>query len=276
MHRHNARNFSFKGSTGPFLPCALLLASTHEAAKALGEPSQLQVVKLLLYIPWVLFFAAFLAVIITVVVITERAKKSQSNEGDGKFASKLRSAQDGARNAGWRIQHISWLEDGKVEIIPNTRITTVMGLGAMLGFLAAAALLVFRLVAVQTGIALALGSLLIGIFSRFLMARTMFRGWKRIDATCVDSEISEFTETMMMSQGGTRTVNVWRVRVLCRFNFDGTDYETTPDISENLRFRSEAAAGKYLSKLIRPNQRCLLWIDAGNPLHTMLERPLIV
>ncbi|PKK88361.1 MAG: hypothetical protein CVV64_19225 [Candidatus Wallbacteria bacterium HGW-Wallbacteria-1] len=238
------------------------------------ESQQLKIIKWLLYIPWIIFFTVFLAVLIAVVMITEKAKRGQQKDGD--FANAIRTAQDTERNKGWRIQHISWLKDGEPEIVPNTGITLIMGLGGILGFLAGAALLVFNMIAVSTGIAILLGSLTVGILSRWLMAKIMFRNWKKIDAGCVDSEIAEFSERTHASQGGVQFMTHWRIRLVCTFSHEGDDYNVTPDISMNLYFRSKSAAEKYLSKKIRLNQHCELWIDTKNPLHAMIERPVIV
>lgn len=56
----------------------------------------------------------------------------------------LRKMQEMARNAGWRIKWIPWQEPGKVEMVYNTPLTLVTGLGGAAVFIGAMVLAVYR------------------------------------------------------------------------------------------------------------------------------------
>lgn len=226
---------------------------------------------ILMRLSWISFFALFIGVFVFVIVITEMAKKKQKESGDNKFVKNLSMQQNIARNAGWRIQYISWQGD-KLEFVPNTTLTTFMGLGGFCGFLIGAMLLVFE--RIPTGIALIfmVVSFLTMLASRFVMASVLYKDWIKIDALCIDEDIQVFKERVSTSEGRTRIADVWKVRVLCEFYYNGRDYTVTPEIPRTSGFSTKTSAEKYLSKLIRVDKHCALWIDPKNSLHTVLHR----
>lgn len=180
----------------------------------------------------------------------------------------LRNLQDKLKNQGWKIEKIPWQEDGKLEWVPNTKITSLLGCGGMIGFLSAWILLFTNSISVPTGISIAIGSLLIAFLSRALMAHLLYKNWVLIKAKCLELDVKKgFRYSNKSSKR-----EFWNFRILCEFKFNGEDYKVTPEIPVSSDFYSEKSLQKYVSKSIDEEYYVKLWINPSNPLQTVLNR----
>jgi hypothetical protein len=91
-------------------------------------------------------------------------------------------------------------------------------------------------------------------------------GWKRINAQCIDREISEY-----LKEPGDITSS-WGYRMICIFTLEGMEYKVTPEPSHLVNFKSKQKVKKYLNERIDENGNCQLWINPKNPLQTVFHR----
>jgi len=174
--------------------------------------------------------------------------------------STLRSYQDQAANAGWRIQLIPYDDPLKPKMMETNwgalAGAVVFCLGC-LGILPGAKSLGWIFWAyVAGGCGFALISLLLG-------GRVRRRGWLRIKAVFLDQECNTDSD----SEEGAY------FRLRCRFELQGNTYTVTP-ANFWRSFTSEAALHRFLTKTIGDDGMCWLRVNPQNPLQTELATGL--
>jgi hypothetical protein len=184
-----------------------------------------------------------------------------------KIENSLRDYQDRLRDEGWRIKWIPWQEPGRPEYVYNTPLTLFTGLGGAALFTGA---VIWMVVSKDIGwplFAAAIAGLAIAISGRFYAAFRKQYKWACINATCIDREIRQCS---VFSEGNTKYV--WEFRVVCKFMFNGKEFKVTPEASHIMAFNSSDAVSQYLNEKIKPDCKCRLWIDPGNPLHAVFDK----
>jgi hypothetical protein len=180
--------------------------------------------------------------------------------------SRLRAFQERAENAGWRIKMIPFHDPDKVLRVEASWIGWI-SLLAVLGFVAGVLITINSTAARfaseyglpgEHGMALAIGSWMMAMFSIVLDRFIKTRGWKLVDARCVDREL----------QSAQR--NEWYWRVVCEFSIDGKNYRVTPLIHEMFACSSQTSAVEFLAKRVRGDAGCRLLVNPKNPLQTKL------
>jgi hypothetical protein len=184
---------------------------------------------------------------------------------------KLRNSQDNIRNKGWRIQHISWLPNGKVESYNPKNISTwlLVILGFMC-FLGGPILLSKSNFPVWGGIAIMVFGLLLLFSSRFTAGRDLYGHFIEVEAICTDREIREFVDPDSVDSLIKSTF--WVPRILCEFEFQNAKYRVTPIITNTIAFNSKEGASRFLDKRINEQGKCTLWINPKNPLHSTFHK----
>ena len=183
------------------------------------------------------------------------------------FQKRLRNMQDRLRNSGWRIQWIPWWEPDKPEIIKPKNPLPFIGIVIFIGvfFWNNYSFFGVTLTVVQI-IAIAVSGLGISMLGIICSAFQLQSGWKRIDAHCIDREISEYEK-----EPGDITSS-WGYRLICVFSFDGKECKVTPEPSTLVSFRSKQQVEKYLNGKINQNGYCKLWVNPKNPLQTVFHK----
>jgi hypothetical protein len=183
---------------------------------------------------------------------------------------KLRKLQDNLRNAGWRIQHIPWQEEGKPEYYFNSPFTYVMILIGLAGFFGGIVLMAKPLVSIPVGIGIAVAGLLMLFASRFAAGYIQYKGFIKVEATCIDQEVKEFEDPDSLNS--MNRITYWHPRILCEYSYKGRTYHVTPVIAKAVAFGNEESANRFLDERIGPDKRCTLWINPKNPLQTAFHK----
>jgi hypothetical protein len=187
------------------------------------------------------------------------------------FENRLRKLQDRLRNAGWRIQHIPWQPEGKLEIHnPKDPYTWLLLLAGFAGFFGGIPLLSNNTVSTPVGIGIMIGGLLLLFLSRFTTGYNLYRKYIRVDAICIDREVQEFED---IESCGSLTKNTfWAPRILCEYKYKGQIFTVTPIIVKMVAFNTEDGVNKFLDDRIDVNQKCTLWINPDLPLQTFFHK----
>ena len=171
--------------------------------------------------------------------------------------STLRSYQDRAANAGWRIQLIPHDDPSKTIWYPTNWFALAGAVVFCLGF---SGVLPGEKSSDWICWAYIVGGFGFALGSLFVAGRLKRRGWLRMKAVCLDQECRAGAD------GGS-------FRLRCRFELQGKAYTVTPaDFWCN--FNSEAAIGRFLAKTIGEDGTCWLRVNPRNPLQTELAAGL--
>jgi hypothetical protein len=181
--------------------------------------------------------------------------------------NRLRDFQDKVRDSGWRIKWIPWQEHGRAEYIYNTPLTLFTGLGGAALFLGSVVYLLFFKQFQWPILAIGLAGLVMIFLGRIYASFNKQTGWLQLTARCIDREIQE---RRYPGKGNIKII--WEYRLLCEFNYDGTEYRVTPETSHIAGFQSQDLAQRYLSERIRSDGTCKLWIDPRNLLHAVFDK----
>ena len=187
------------------------------------------------------------------------------------FERKLRKLQDQLRNAGWRIQHIPWQPEGKLEVYnPGDPFTWLLIVAGCAAFFGGVPLLSRSIVSTPSGIGIMIGGILLLLLSRFTTGYTLYRKYIRVDATCIDREIREYEDPE--SSGSLIKNTFWTPRLLCQYNHNGQTFTVTPIIVKMIAFGSEEAVNNFLADRIDDDRHCTLWINPDAPLQTFFHK----
>ncbi len=171
--------------------------------------------------------------------------------------SGLREFQDQQANQGWRIQLIPF--DGGTQTIA-VKANPFALIGALV-------FVVCLLLGVRSEngnyVYGALGGFVLALLSLLFSGRGRRRGWKKIEAQCVDREIREVYAQPRPGEGPT-----WAFRLLCKFDYEGKNYLVTPGFWRT--FATEHGIRSFLSKEISSEGRCFLYVNPRIPLETEL------
>jgi len=174
----------------------------------------------------------------------------------------LRTLQDQQRNTGWRIRWIAWQASGRPEYVYNTPATKAASLTGAAVFVAGC---VFMRRYHLPALGLAVAGLVLIVLTRVYAAWRQRHNWVTVAATCLDSEIRQ---GYAARHPGLQ--EVYELRLLCGFSFDGQNFTVTPEINRLVNFNTSQAAEDFLTRTLRPNRSCTLLIDPDNPLHARL------
>lgn len=187
------------------------------------------------------------------------------------FGKQLRKFQDNMRNSGWRIQHISWLPDDKVETYnPKSPVTWFLIIAGLFCFLGSPVLLSQQIFSTGIIISIMIFGLVLLMSSRFAAGYFRYGHFVPVEAVCMDREIREYKDPDSME--AFNNITFWQPRILCAFEFQNKTYKVTPIIVKINAFRKEETAKKFLDKRIDENGKCTLWINPKNPLHTVFHK----
>ncbi|MDD5260513.1 MAG: hypothetical protein PHD76_01565 [Methylacidiphilales bacterium] len=171
--------------------------------------------------------------------------------------SGLRAFQDRMANAGWCIQLIPY-DDPSKPMRVQTNLYALVGvlvfLGGFLLFLQKHDRIYLCVAVVALGLA-CLGLLFVG--------RSKRRGWQRLNAVCIDRE---HKRCHRIGGGAASGGYTWAFRLLCKFEFEGTEYSVTPGFWRS--FASEKGLLRFLEKTINGDGICALYVNPQNPLQT--------
>jgi hypothetical protein len=184
---------------------------------------------------------------------------------------RLRDWQDNLRNSGWRIQHVSWLPDGKVEAYgPRSTSAWLLLLSGFGCFFGGPLLLSQPGFPVWGGITIMLFGLVLLFFSRYASGRDLYGNFVPVDGICIDRDVREFIDPE--SVGDLVENTFWAARILCEFEYRNTPYRVTPIIAKISAFRTEEEAHRYLDQRMDEAGHCKLWVAPNNPLHTIFHQ----
>jgi hypothetical protein len=184
---------------------------------------------------------------------------------------KLRKLQDNIRNKGWRIQHIPWLPEGKVETYtPKNASTWLFIISGLLCFLGGPVLLSKLSFPVWGVIAVMLLGLALLFCSRYAAGFFLYGHFVPVEAVCIDREFQEFVHPDSMDSLTENTF--WQPRILCAFQFEDKTYKVTPIIVKTVAFKSKEGVQRFLDKRINEKGKCILWIDPNYPRHTVFHK----
>lgn len=184
---------------------------------------------------------------------------------------KLRKLQDNIRNSGWRIQHISWLPEEKVESYnPKNASTWLFIIFGFLCFFGGPILLSKPDFPVWVGIAIMVIGLVLLLSSRYTAGHFLYARFVAVEAVCTDREIREFVDPD--SAGSLIKSTFWKPRILCNFEFENRSYQVTPIIVKIVAFNTKEGADCFLDQRVDKNGNCTLWIDPENPLHAVFHK----
>jgi hypothetical protein len=187
---------------------------------------------------------------------------------------RLRRLQDNLRNAGWRIQHIPWQPEGRLEYyIPPSPAAWLLILAGFAAFFGGIPLISNGFVSTPVGIGIMVGGIVLLMTSRFATGLALYRHYVRVDAKCLDRDIQEFEDP---DNAGSLIKNTyWAPRILCEYRYQGQTYTVTPIIVKTTAFRSERDVRQFLDERIDRDQKCTLWINPAVPLQTFFhKRPI--
>jgi hypothetical protein len=183
---------------------------------------------------------------------------------------KLRKIQDTIRNSGWRIQHIPWQPEGRLEYhIPKDGITWALVVSGFVCFFGPI-LLLGRGFSAWMVISLMVFGLVLLFASRFSFGRNLFYAFEAVEAACIDREILEVEDPDSIGSFNNNTF--WVPRILCEFDYQGRRYRVTPIIVKIVAFNSEEGAKNFLDDKIDSKGKCTLWVNPKNPLHTVFHK----
>jgi hypothetical protein len=184
--------------------------------------------------------------------------------------NKLRDLQDNIRNAGWRIQHIPWQPEGKLEVYkPGNLLTWFLILSGFVCFFGGAILFSPSGFPVWIGIAVMILGLVLLITSRFSAGRHQYDDFVSVEAICLDREVQEFEDPD--SVGSLIKNTFWEPRILCEYRYKGKRYRVTPIVVITVAFHTDEGVTKFLDERINGEGKCRLWINPMNPLHTVFH-----
>ena len=184
---------------------------------------------------------------------------------------KLRKLQDNLRNAGWRIQHIPWQPEGKLEYYnPNNLYTWLLILVCFAGFFGGIPLISENIVFVPVGSGIMIGGILCLTLSRYTTGYCLYRHYVRVDAKCIDREVKEFIDPE--SAGSLIKNTFWAAIIKCEYSYQGKKYTVTPIIVKIVAFNTEQGINQFLDNRIAGNQNCTLWINPEAPLQTFFHK----
>jgi hypothetical protein len=187
------------------------------------------------------------------------------------FEKKLRKLQDNIRNKGWRIDHISWLPQEKLECYnPKTPSTWLLIILGFICFFGGPVLLSKPNFSIWSGISIMVFGLVLLISSRYTAGLYLYGRFVPVEAVCIDREVREFIDPD--SIGSLIKNTFWKPRILCKFQFQGCSYQVTPIIVKIFAFNTKEEVHCFLDKRIDENGKCTLWINPKNPLHTVFHR----
>jgi len=184
---------------------------------------------------------------------------------------KLRHWQDNLRNAGWRIQHIPWQPEGKLEYYnPPDLVTWLLILTGFGAFFGGVPLMNANIVSTPVGIGIMVGGIVLLLASRFAAGYRLYRHFVRVDAKCLDRDVQEFKSP---DNAGTLIKNTfWAPRILCEYRYNGQTRTVTPIIVKTVAFSTEHEAHAFLNSRIDRDQNCTLWINPEVPLQTFFHK----
>ena len=186
----------------------------------------------------------------------------------------LRKYQDRFRDAGWRIKHINWLEDGKLEYYgnkPSALIFVILGLAAFFGGIW---MISTQRVTAFQGICVSMGGLFLLFISRYVAGYFLYRHYVPVIAICLDRDLQEFEDVDPDGRSFTKKT-FWSFRLLCEYYLDGHRRQVTPMAAKRF-FSSARDIESYLGRLIDADGWCRLWVNPDNPLQTIFhKKPLV-
>ena len=188
---------------------------------------------------------------------------------------RLRALQDRLRDAGWRIKHIPWHEDDKLEVYGNTPpalLCVIPGIGAFLGGIW---LITRGTLTVAEGVSVSVTGLLLLFLSRFVAGFFLYRKYVPVDAVCLDIDIQEFEDADPDSGWSFRKKTFWSSRILCEHRFGEGSWCVTPMMPKRV-FATREKLQLYLDARMDSNRRCRLWVNPENPMQTIFHnRPCV-
>ena len=183
---------------------------------------------------------------------------------------RLRAFQDRLRDAGWRIKHIPWHEDGKLEMFGNTLpalLCVIPGIGAFLGGIW---LITRGTLTVAEGISVSIAGLLLSFLSRLVDGFFQYRNYVPVDAVCLDIDIQEFEDADPDPGHRFGKKTFWSARILCEHPFGERSWRVTPMMPKRV-FATRDKVHLYLDERMDANRRCRLWVNPENPLQTIFH-----
>ncbi len=174
--------------------------------------------------------------------------------------SQLRAFQDHLANQGWRIQLVPF-DDPSQTMMIKTNWFAMFGTSVFI-----VGLVMCGVTENRSYLYAALGGFAFALLGILFTARDKRRGWKKMEAKCVDREIREvYLPASHNDSGGP----VWAFRLLCKFDYAGANYTVTP-AGFWRTFATEHGISNFLSKEISGLDRCFLYVNPQNPLETEL------
>ena len=184
---------------------------------------------------------------------------------------KLRILQDNLRNAGWRIQHIPWQPEGKLEYYnPPDAVAWLLIIVGFAAFFGGIPLMTGNIVSTPVGIGIMVGGIVLLAASRFAAGYRLYRHYVRVDAKCLDRDVQEFQDPD--SAGSLIKNTYWTPRILCEYRYQGRTHTVTPIIVKKVAFSTERDVHKFLDDRIDRDQNCTLWINPEVPLQTFFNK----
>jgi hypothetical protein len=180
-----------------------------------------------------------------------------------KVQSKVRKFQDWSSNRNWRIDFISWTEDGDKPMVKG--IENPMGILSLLGvmlFLGGFIYLIVKRESVENlalPVAVCAIGVILGAVGSILHEKVRKQSWISLDAECLDYE----TKLGRTSQNA----HLWALRALCRFEMNGSEIQCTPEITWPKR-KGEAWKSTYISD----RAICTLLVNPKRPREVELLR----
>lgn len=220
----------------------------------------------LMFILWVCFSGAFLAIAIASAAMNILPRKGSQSP---RWMGRLRQFQSGAENSGWRIQMIPYDDGSRPLTIPTRGLLGIVPILGAFGFLFGMALVSYdRSQFAAKGVTIAVSGWLIALVGALVKRRWGVETfWDVAPGRCVDRELRK---VLLPVHGGTQLVWVWRV--VCQYEYLGIPYRVTPEISSDC-FDSEEAARAFLDKRISTSSGCTLRVNPKNPLQaTLIEQ----
>ncbi|SLM28495.1 conserved hypothetical protein [Desulfamplus magnetovallimortis] len=184
---------------------------------------------------------------------------------------KLRKIQDNIRNSGWRIQHIPWQPEGKLEMYnPGSPLAWFAIIAGFFCFFGGPFTFSYQRFPVWVGISIMVTGLALLMSSRFIAGRDLYGKFVAVEGKCIDREVQEFED--IDTDGNLIRNTFWASRILCEFEYQGVAYQVTPIIVKMVACSREEEANQFLDERIGDGGRCILWINPDNPLHCVFHK----